>query len=82
MKVCPVVEDEMDEEIVADKEEQSEKCRAVRQKKDGDADVGRTEEHDRTHILYRNWCRHCVAARVINPAHRGRRFTKANMTKR
>ena len=35
------------------------------------------EEHDRTHLPYRSWCRHCVAARVGNPAHRGRRFATA-----
>ena len=32
------------------------------------------QEHERTHILNRSWCRHCVAARASNPAHRGRRF--------
>ena len=42
LKVCLVVEDEMDEEIMNDKEEQSEESRAVRvgQKEDGDTDVG------------------------------------------
>ena len=35
------------------------------------------EEHERTHILHRSWCRHCVAARASNPAHRGRKFAKA-----
>ena len=30
LKVCPVVEDEMDEEIMDDKEKQSEESRAVR----------------------------------------------------
>ena len=35
------------------------------------------EEHERTHIPYRSWWRHCVAARASNPAHRGRKFAKA-----
>ena len=35
------------------------------------------EEHERTQLPYRNWCRHCVAARASNPAHRGRKFAKA-----
>ena len=35
------------------------------------------QEHERTHILYRSWCRHCIAARASNPAHRGRRFATA-----
>ena len=37
-----IMEDEMDEEIMDDKEEQSEESRAVRvgQKEDGDTDVG------------------------------------------
>ena len=26
---------------------------------------------------YRSLCRHCVAARASNPAHRGRKFAKA-----
>ena len=34
------------------------------------------EEHERTHILYRSWCGHCVAARASNPAHQGRKFTR------
>ena len=35
------------------------------------------EQHERTHIPYRCWCRHCVAARASNPVHRGRKFAKA-----
>ena len=35
------------------------------------------QEHERTHIAYRSWCRHCVAARASNPGHRGRKFAKA-----
>ena len=35
------------------------------------------QEHERTHIPFRSWCRHCVAARASNPAHRGRRFATA-----
>ena len=42
LNVCPVVEDEMDEEIMGDKEEQAEESRAVRSgtKEDCDTDVG------------------------------------------
>ena len=42
LNVYPVVEDEMDEEIMDDKEEQSEENRAVRvgQRKNDDTDVG------------------------------------------
>ena len=29
------------------------------------------------HIPYRSWCRHCVAARASNSAHRGQKFAKA-----
>ena len=35
------------------------------------------EEHERTHVPYRSWCRHCVAARASNSAHRGGKFTTA-----
>ena len=43
LKVCPVVEDEMDEEIMDDKEEHSEeKSSESGIKEDGDTDVGRT----------------------------------------
>ena len=79
LKVCPVVEDEMDEEIMDDKEEQSEQSRAVRlgQKQTVTPTLAEREEHERTHIPYRRWCRHRVAARASNPAHRGRKFTKA-----
>ena len=82
LKVCLVVEDEMDEmdeEIMDDKEEQSEESRAVRvgQKKTVTPTLAEREEHERTHIPCRSWCRHCVAARASNPAHRGRKFTKA-----
>ena len=79
LDVCPVVEDEMDEEIMDDKEEQSEESRAVRvgQKKTVTPTLAEREVHERTHIPYRRWCRHCVAARASNPTHRGRNFTKA-----
>ena len=69
----------MDEEDMDDKEEQSEESRVVR--------VGRRrmmtptqverEEHERTHVPYGSWCRHCVAARTSIPAHRGGKFTTA-----
>ena len=36
--------------------------------------VAEREEHERTLIPYRSWCRHCVAARASNLAHRGRKF--------
>ena len=77
--VCPVVEDEIDEEDMDDKEEQSEESRAVRvgQKKTMTPTLAEREEHERTHIPYRSWCRHCVAARASNPAHRGQKFVKA-----
>ena len=79
LDVCPVVEDEMDEEIMDDKEEQSEESRAVRvgQEKSVTPTLAQREEHERTHIPHRSWCRHCVAAPASNPAHRGRKFTKA-----
>ena len=34
------------------------------------------ERHVLTHIPYRNWCRHCVASRKPNIAHRSRRSCK------
>ena len=79
LNVCPVVEDEMDEEDMEDKEEQSEEIRSVRvdKKKMITPKLAEREEHERTHILYRSWCRHCVAGRASNPAHRGRKFAKA-----
>ena len=79
MDVCPVVEDEMDEEDMDDKEEQSEEIRAVRvgQKKMMTPTLAEREEHERTHVPYRRWCRHCVAARASNPADRGQKFAKA-----
>ena len=66
LNVCPVVEDEMDEEIMDDTEEQSEASRAGRvgQKKTVTPTLGEREEHERTHILDRSWRRHCVAARA------------------
>ena len=79
LNVCPVVEGEMDEEIMDDKEEQSEESRAVKvgQKKMMTPALAEREEHERTHIPCRSWCRHCVAARASNPAHRRRKFAKA-----
>ena len=75
----PVVKDMTDEEDMDDKEEQSEESRAVRleQKKTLTPTLAEREEHERTHIPYRSWCRHCVAARATNPAHRGRKFANA-----
>ena len=35
------------------------------------------KKHEWTHLPYRSWCRHCVAARAGNSAHRGRRFPTA-----
>ena len=79
LNVCPVVEDEMEEEDMDDKEEQSEDSRAVRvgQKKMMTPTLAEREEHERTQIPYRSWCRHCVAAQASNPAHRGRKFATA-----
>ena len=79
LNVCPFVEDEVDEEDTDDKEEPSEECRGVR----GGHTTMMTptlrerQEHERTHIPFRSWCRHCVAARASNPAHRGRRCATA-----
>ena len=58
LNVCPVVEVEMDEKIMDDKEEQSEESRAVRvgQQKTVTPTLAEREEHERTHILYRSWC--------------------------
>ena len=66
LTVCPVVEDEMDEEIMDDKEEQSEESRAARvgQKKTVTPTLTEREEHERTHIPCRSWCRHRVVARA------------------
>ena len=79
LNVCPVVEDELDEEDMDDKEEQLEESRAVRgrQKKMMTPTLAEREEHERTHIPNRSWCRHCVAALASNPAHRDRKFAKA-----
>ena len=72
VNVCPVVEEEMDEENLDEKEEQSEESRAVRvgRRKTTTPTLAKREEHERTHIP-------CVAARASNPAHRGRKFAKA-----
>ena len=69
----------MGEEIMDDKEEQSEERRAVRvgQKKTVTPTLAEREGHERTHIPCQSWCRHYVAARASNPARRGRKFTKA-----
>ena len=79
VNVCPVVEDEMEEEVMDDKEEPSEESTAVRggQQRIITPSLKERQEHERTHIPYRSWCRHCVAARASNPAHRGRRFATA-----
>ena len=76
LNVCLVVEDEMVEVDMDDEEEQSEESRAVRvgQKKMMTRTLAEREEHERTHIPCRSWCRHCVAARASNSAHRGRKF--------
>ena len=62
LNVCPVVEDEIDEENLHDKEEQSEESRAVRvgQRKTTTPTLAEREEHIPS-----------------NPAHRGRKFAKA-----
>ena len=62
-----------------DKEEPSEERRPV---KGGQSRVmmptlKERQEHERTHLPCRSWCRHSVAARGGNPAHRGRRFPTA-----
>ena len=78
LNVGPVVEEEMDEEDMDDKEEQSEsRAVRVRQNKMMTPTVAEREEHERTQIPIRSRCRHCVAARASNPAHRGRKFAKA-----
>ena len=67
LNVCPVVEDEMDEEDMDDKEEQSEASRAVKvgQKKMMTPTLAEREEHERTHIPCRSWCRHCLHGQAI-----------------
>ena len=79
LNVCLVVEDEMDEEDMDHEEEQSEESKAVRvgKRKTTTPTFAELEEHERTHSPCRSWCRHCVAARASNPAHRGRKFAKA-----
>ena len=79
LNVCQVVEDEMDDETMDNKEEPSEESRPV---KGGQSRVmmptlKERQEHERTHLPYRSWCRHCVAARASNHAHRGRKFPTA-----
>ena len=61
LNVFPVVEDEMDEDVMDDKEEPSEESRPV---KGGQSRVmmptlKERQEHERTHLLYRSWCRPC-----------------------
>ena len=78
--VCPVVEEEMDEDVMDDdKEEPSEESRPVKggQSRTMMPTLKERQEHERTHFPYRSWCGHCVAARASNPAHRGRRFPTA-----
>ena len=74
--VCPVVEDEMDDDGLDDKEEPSEESRPMKggQNRVTMPTVRERQEHERTHLPYRSWCRHCVSARASNPAHRGRAF--------
>ena len=72
---CPVAEEEMDEDVMDDKEEPSEESRPV---KGGQSRVMmQTLKERQEHLPYRSWCRHCVAARASNLAHRGRRFPTA-----
>ena len=79
VNVCPVVEDEMEDEVMDDKEEPSEVSRPVKGGQSGVTmpSLKERQEHERTHLPYRSWCRHCVAARASNPTHRGRRFPTA-----
>ena len=60
-----------------DKEEPSEESRAVRggQQRIITPSLKERQEHERTHLPYRSWCRH--SARASNPAHRGRKFPTA-----
>ena len=79
LNVCPVVEEEIDEDVMEDKEEPSEESRPV---KGGQSRVmmptlKERQEREPTHLPYRSWCRHCVAARASTPAHRGRKFPTA-----
>ena len=76
MRVCLVVEDEMDDDVMDDKEEPSEESRPVRggQSRVMMPTLKERQEHERTHLPDRSWCRHCVAARASNPAHRGGTF--------
>ena len=79
LNVCPVVEEEMDEDVMDDKEEPSEESRPVEggQSRVVMPTLKERQEHERTHLPHRSWCRHCVAARAGNPAHGGRRFPTA-----
>ena len=74
--ICPVVEEEMDDDVMDDKEEPSEESRPVRggHRRVVLPTAKERQEHERTHLPYRSWCRHCVSARASNPAHRGRKF--------
>ena len=79
LNVCLVVENEMGEEEMDDKEEPSEESRVVRggQTRMTTPTLRERHEHERTHIPFRSWCRHCVATRASNPSHRGRRLATA-----
>ena len=79
LNVCPVVEDEMDDVVLDDKEEPSEESRLVKggQNRVMMPTAKERQEHERTHLPYRSWCRHCVSARASNLAHRGRKFPTA-----
>ena len=69
----------MDDEVMDEKEEPSEESRP---EKGGQSRVmmptlKEQQEHERTHLPHRSWCRHRVAARASNPAHRGRKIPTA-----
>ena len=57
LNVCPVVEDEMDDDVMDDKEEPSEENRPVkgRQCRVMMPILKERQEHERTHLPYRSW---------------------------
>ena len=76
LNACPVVKEETDEDVMDDEEEPSEESRPERagQCRVKMPTVTERQEHERTHLSHRSWCRHCVTARGSNVAHRGRKF--------
>ena len=90
VNVCPVVEDEMDDEVMDDKEEPSEVSRPVKggQSRVTMPTLKERQEHERTHLPYRSWCRLCRCtsqqpysqrSKVSNSGRRGQRHEASEL---